>query len=125
MTLQQLTHVDGYYSRVTKKEDEEIHFLFNDTVNTFYLLLYDVSHLEKDHSGSERGTRCRYTWATLSDMHHPKNKDHLARGNPMPPHGLLVPINSKGSFICTIPQTGEHWMEREIAQWVHHEGPIR
>ena len=24
------------------------------------------------------------------------------RGNPLPPHGLLFPINSKGSFICTI-----------------------
>ena len=28
------------------------------------------------------------------------------RGNPLPPHGLLFPIGSKGSFICTIPQTG-------------------
>ena len=28
------------------------------------------------------------------------------RGNPLPPHGLFFPINSKGSFICTIPQTG-------------------
>ena len=25
------------------------------------------------------------------------------RGNPLPPHGLLFSINSKGSFICTIP----------------------
>ena len=24
------------------------------------------------------------------------------RGNPLPPHGLLFSINSKGSFICTI-----------------------
>ena len=44
---------------------------------------------------------------------------------------LLFPISSKGSFICTIPQTGqhiprlfftpvvEHWLEQEIAQWVH------
>ena len=28
------------------------------------------------------------------------------RGNPLPPHGLLFPISSKGSFICIIPQTG-------------------
>ena len=37
-------------------------------------------------------------------------KDHSdsERGNPLPPHGLLFPINSKGSFICTIPQTGYH-----------------
>ena len=35
-------------------------------------------------------------------------KDHsdCERGNPLPPHRLLFPISSKGSFICTIPQTG-------------------
>ena len=35
-------------------------------------------------------------------------KDHSdsERGNLLLPHGLLFPINSKGSFICTIPQTG-------------------
>ena len=35
-------------------------------------------------------------------------KDHSdsEKGNPLPPHGLLFPISSKGSFICTIPQTG-------------------
>ena len=47
----------------------------------FILRLYGVRHMVKDHSDSERG-------------------------NPLPPHGLLFPINSKGSFICTIPQTG-------------------
>ena len=55
--------------------------LFNDALNTFYLRLYGVGHMVKDHSDSERG-------------------------NPLPPHRLLFPINSKGSFICTIPQTG-------------------
>ena len=45
------------------------------------LRLYGVGHMVKDHSDSERG-------------------------NPLPPHGLLFPINNKGSFICTIPQTG-------------------
>ena len=29
-------------------------------------------------------------------------------GNPLPPRGLLLPISSKGSFICTIPHTAEH-----------------
>ena len=56
-------------------------FLFNDALNTFYLRLYAVRHMVKDHSDSEKG-------------------------NPLPPHRLLFPINSKGSFICTIPQTG-------------------
>ena len=56
-------------------------FFFNDALNTFYLRLYDVRHMVKDHSDSEKG-------------------------NPLPPHRLLLSINSKGSFICTIPQTG-------------------
>ena len=55
--------------------------LFNDALNTFYLRLYGVRHMVNDHSDSERG-------------------------NPLPPHRLLFPISSKGSFICTIPQTG-------------------
>ena len=29
--------------------------LFNDTVNTFYLRLYGVGHMVKDHADSERG----------------------------------------------------------------------
>ena len=35
-------------------------------------------------------------------------KDHSdsEKGNPLPPHRLLLSINSKASFICTIPQTG-------------------
>ena len=35
-------------------------------------------------------------------------KDHSdsETGNLLSPHGLLYPINSKGYFICTIPQTG-------------------
>ena len=35
-------------------------------------------------------------------------KDHSdsERRNPLPPHRLLFPISSKGSFICTIQQTG-------------------
>ena len=60
-------------------------------------------------------------------------KDHSdsEKGNPLPPHRLLLSINSKGSFICIIPDriahttafvtpVVEHWLEREIAQWVHH-----
>ena len=55
--------------------------LFNDTLNTLYLRLYGVRHMVKDHSDSERG-------------------------NPLLPNRLLFLINSKGSFICIIPQTG-------------------
>ena len=63
------------------KQAKEANVLFNDALNTFYLRLYGVSHKVKDHSDSEKG-------------------------NALPPHRLLFTINSKGSFICTIPQTG-------------------
>ena len=60
---------------------KEANVLFNDALNTFYLRLYGVRHMVKDHSDSETG-------------------------NPLLPHGLRFPISSKGSFICIIPQTG-------------------
>ena len=40
--------------------------LFNDKLNTFYLQLYGVRHMVKDHSDSERKPAAA-TWATLSD----------------------------------------------------------
>ena len=60
---------------------KEGNVLINDALNTFYLRLYGVRHMVKDQNDSEKG-------------------------NPLPPHRLLFPINSNGSLICTIPQTG-------------------
>ena len=42
---------------------KEGNVLFNDALNTFYLRLYGVGHMVKDHSDSERGN----PRATLSD----------------------------------------------------------
>ena len=39
---------------------KEGNVLFNDALNTFYLRLYGVRHMVKDHSDSERETRCRH-----------------------------------------------------------------
>ena len=64
-----------------RRRTEKRKFLVNDAHNTLYLWLYGVGFMVKDHSDSERG-------------------------NPLPPHGLLFPISSKGSFIYIIPQTG-------------------
>ena len=61
---------------------KEGNVLFNDTLGTLYSWLY-FRHVVKDHSDSEKG-------------------------NLLLPHGLLFLINSKGSFICIIPQTGLH-----------------
>ena len=66
---------------ITLNQKRERNVLFNDALNTFYLRLYGFRHMVKDHSDSEKG-------------------------NPLPPHSLLLSTNSKGSFICTIPQTG-------------------
>ena len=46
----------------------ERNVLFNDALNTFYLRLYGVRHMVKDHSDSEKG-------------------------NPLPPHRLLLSMN--------------------------------
>ena len=63
------------------EETKEGNVLFNDALSTFYLRLYGVRHMVKVHSDSEIE-------------------------NPLPPHGLLFRISSKGSFICIIPHTG-------------------
>ena len=61
--------------------EREGNVLFNYALDTFYLRLYGVRHMVKDHSDSEKV-------------------------DPLPPHRLLFPINNKGSFISIIPQTG-------------------
>ena len=103
--------------------------LFNDALNTCYLRLYGVRHMVEDHSDSEKG-------------------------NPLPPHGLLFPINSRvilyapshrldstyhglcytsrgalaymhhptdriAHTTAFVTPVVEHWLEREVAQWVH------
>ena len=45
---------------------KEGNILFNDALNTFYLWLYGVRLMVKDHSDSERKPAAA-TWATLSD----------------------------------------------------------
>ena len=44
----------------------------------------------------------------VADMYMVEDHSDSERGNLLLPplHGLLFPINSKGSFVCTIPQTG-------------------
>ena len=75
--------------------------LFNDALNTFYLQLYGVRRMVKDHSDNERG-------------------------NPLLTLYGLFSISSKGSFICTafVTPIAVHWLERKIVQCVHHEGWI-
>ena len=63
------------------RKEEKV--LFIDTLNTFYLWLYSVGCMVKDHSDCKKG-------------------------NLLPLHELLFLISSEGSSICTIQQTGQH-----------------
>ena len=45
---------------VTMERERERNVLFNDALNTFYLRLYGVRHMVKDHSNNEKETRCRH-----------------------------------------------------------------
>ena len=38
----------------SERRDETRNVLFNDALNTFYLRLYDVRHMVKDHTDSEK-----------------------------------------------------------------------
>ena len=90
------------FSRTGRKEGN---VLVNDALNTFYLRLYGVGHMVKYHSDSERKPAAA-TWATLSDyqqgffyMHHPTDR-----------------IAHTTAFVTPVV---DHWLEQEIAQWVH------
>ena len=70
------------YHRATSRfciKGKERNVLVNDALNTFYLRLYGIWDMLKDHSDSER-------WNLLPPL-----------------HGLIFLISSKGTFICTIP----------------------
>ena len=72
-------------------------------------------------------------YLTMHSTHFYLRLYDIEKGNPLPPHRLLFLINSKGSFICTIPDriahttafvtpVVEHWLEQEIAQFEHNIG---
>ena len=77
------TPLDWSFQHVRGRGKKEGNVLFNDALNTFYLRLYSVRHMVKDHPAPS-------------------------------PHTM--------TFVTLIV---EHWLEREIAPWVHNEGSIR
>ena len=74
---------------------KEGNVLFNDALNTFYLRLYGVGHMVKDHSDSERGWKegnvlfndaLNTFYLRLYGVGHMvKYNSDSERGNPMPP----------------------------------------
>ena len=74
---------------------KEGNVLFNNTLNTFYLRLYGITHMVKDHSDSASGNPLQGFFY----MHHPTDR-----------------IAHTTAFVTPVV---EHWLERETAQWVH------
>ena len=85
-----------YLLNVLHRERENV--LFNDALNTFYLRLYGVRHMLKDHSDSEKGNPLPPHRQGFFYMHHPSDR-----------------ITHTTAFVTPVM---EHWLEREIAQWV-------
>ena len=84
---------------------KEGNVLFNDALNTFYLRLYGVGHMVNDHLVRAKTCCCHMDYSfqltarvLLYGPHHRQDNTY---------HGL-----------CYTSRI-EHWLEREIAQWVH------
>ena len=80
------------------KISKEGKVLFNDALNTFYIRLYGVTHIVKDHSDSEWGNM-GYSFrlaARVFYMHHPTDR-----------------ITHTTAFVTPVV---EHWLEREITK---------
>ena len=91
--------------------NKEGRVLFNDTLNTFYLRLYGVRHMVKDHSSSERR-------------------------NPLPPYGysfrlaawllLYASSHRQDNTYHSLCYTSRGALAgARNSQWIHHEGSIR
>ena len=63
---------------------------------------YGNSHMVKDCSDSKRGNLMLIFYATSDQF-------------------MYIRIVHTTAFVAPVV---EHWLEREIAEWVHHEGPI-
>ena len=78
LNRERLKWCDRFDNITQNGRKKEGNVLFNDALNTFYLRLYGIGHMVKDHSDRERR-------------------------NLLLPHRLRFSISSKGSFICIIP----------------------
>ena len=59
-----IAHTTAFVTPIGEQWIEDRNVLFNDTLNTFYLWLYGIRYMVKDHSDRKPATA---TWATLSD----------------------------------------------------------
>ena len=87
-----------------------------DQVNFYVLSAKYCSSPNKIKNENKKEGRKEMFYLTMHSTHFIYGyivKDHSdnERGSLLPPHGLLFPISSKGSFICTIPDRISHTMD--------------
>ena len=86
--------------------------LFNGALNTFYLQLYGAGHMVKDYSARKEACSHHYIgysfWLAARVL-------------------LYAPSHRQDSTYTTafVTPVMEHWLEKEIAQLVHHKGSIQ
>ena len=72
------------------------------------LSIYVIVKLKFVLFNDATGTHWFLSYHRLLDVIHTVTLTHFLEGNPLPPHRLLFSISSKGSFICTFPQTEQY-----------------
>ena len=115
--------------------ERERNVLFNDTLNTFYLQLYGIRYMVKDHSDSEREREMFYLtthsthfiygymasdiWLrTILILRKETRCRHIGYSYQLTARVLLYAPSHRHTTAFVTPIV-EHWLEREIAQWVH------
>ena len=83
--------------------------LFNITLNTFYFTLYGMGHMVRDHSDSDRKPAANTWLAARVLLYAPSHRQN----------------NRQDGTYQSLSHVMKHWLEWEIAQWVHHEGSIQ
>ena len=75
--------------------------------NVFHIIGFEIVKGRKNMFYLMMDSTHCYLWLCgVRHMIKVKDQSDSKRGNPLPPHRLLFPISSKGSFTCIIPQTG-------------------
>ena len=90
---------------------KEGNVLLNNTLNSFCVRLYDIRHMVQDHSDSDETCCCH----CISYYFHLAARVFLCVQHPRKRTAYVM------AFVTPLVK---HWLEQEIAQWVHHEGLI-
>ena len=132
-----------------KEGRKEGNILFNDALNTFYLQLYGVGHMVKDHSDMRKETRCRHIGYSFrltarvllyAPSHRQDSTYHslcytsrgalagMRNSSMGPPHegSIRRPIAPWANALTTELHLAPEWMtpqhEKQIGYWVSEKG---